>query len=120
MTHRLQQLARTALALWLLAAVLPAVGSLVHAWQADAAPWGVVCSADAAAGSDAGQQGDGAHAGAHCGWCLLQHQAWAPAPQAPALPLALPSGRLLPLLFQQAPRPLFAWAAAQPRAPPQA
>lgn len=55
---------------------------------------------------------------ANCDWCALHlpHLAVPPAPMALALPaLALPAQ---PLAFLHAHYPLFAWAAAQPRAPP--
>ena len=54
----------------------------------------------------------------HCSLC-----AWGGAPMAPpSPPVALPGpdrrAVALPTLFLAAPRPLFAWAASQPRAPP--
>ena len=55
----------------------------------------------------------------HCPLCGLGAQAPALPPAQP-LPLLDDHGlsQALPSLFLQAPRPLFAWASAQPRAPP--
>ena len=53
----------------------------------------------------------------HCAYCALSGVALVP-PQ-PSVWVAPPAlGHELPRLFLQAPRPLFAWAAAQPRGPP--
>ena len=55
----------------------------------------------------------------HCPFCAPQ-AAYGPAPAAlAALPAAVGS-EVLPELYYRAPRPLFAWAASQPRAPPAA
>lgn len=53
-----------------------------------------------------------------CGYCALSAGA-APLPMAasPALP-AVAAAAALPALFLQAPRTLYAWRSAQPRAPP--
>lgn len=90
-------------------------------------PWSEICSvaggkvvvADAA--DAAGATGSQAEAGTHLGHCPLCGQLGS----APALPVAESSGALavagadfLPALFAQSPSPLFAWATAQPRAPP--
>jgi hypothetical protein len=54
----------------------------------------------------------------HCPFCLAQHLPFIPLPDATA-PLPQADGAaVLPPLFLHAPRPLFAWAAPQPRAPP--
>lgn len=55
----------------------------------------------------------------HCPLCGLGGQTPALPPAQPLLqPGDLGLSQALPTLFLQAPRPLFAWAAAQPRAPP--
>lgn len=83
-------------------------------------PWAEICSV--AGGkvvvADIGSEAD---AGSHLGHCPLCGQLGS----APALPVAESSGSFavdgadfLPALFAQSPSPLFAWAAAQPRAPP--
>jgi len=54
----------------------------------------------------------------HCPACALHAPTMAPPPSPVVLP-ASPTGEPgLPPLFLASPRPLFAWAAAQPRAPP--
>lgn len=55
---------------------------------------------------------------ATCDWCALHspHLGVPPAPVAMTLPAA--DLAAAPPAFFHAPRPLFAWAAAQPRAPP--
>ncbi len=54
----------------------------------------------------------------HCPFCALGADTVA-LPPAPAPDVAMPAGRaLLPPLFLQAPRTLFAWRSAQPRGPP--
>lgn len=54
----------------------------------------------------------------HCPFCALAADA-PPLPPAPAAALPQPlAATAVPALFLQAPRPLFAWASAQPRAPP--
>jgi hypothetical protein len=54
----------------------------------------------------------------HCPFCSLHAGAWGMPPATPGHiePLAL--AHAVPPLFLAAPRPLFAWSAAQPRAPP--
>ncbi len=71
------------------------------------------------AATDQNTGGAGAAETAHCPFCC-GHSATAGLPPSFAS-FAPPSGRsLLPELFYTAARPLFAWAAAQPRAPPRA
>ncbi|NDY91928.1 DUF2946 domain-containing protein [Ideonella livida] len=53
----------------------------------------------------------------HCPLCGLSAQAAPPAAPV-AVPALLAPARWVPPLFLQAPRPLFTWAPAQPRAPP--
>lgn len=54
----------------------------------------------------------------HCPYCAFSADAAGLAP-APALVPTPPAGAdALPALFLQAPHTLFAWASAQPRAPP--
>jgi hypothetical protein len=49
--------------------------------------------------------------------CHLGHSAGLP-PAPLALPALIGGAHAVPVLFLHAPRPLFAWAAAQPRGPP--
>ncbi len=54
----------------------------------------------------------------HCPFCL-NHTVSAEMPPAADFVMPVISGdHVLPSLFYQSPRPLFAWAVAQPRAPP--
>jgi hypothetical protein len=54
-----------------------------------------------------------------CAYCALAGDTPALPPAANAVMVELPAvGRALPPLFLHAPRTLFAWHAAQPRAPP--
>ena len=84
-------------------------------------PWAEICSVAGGTLVVADAAGTQAEAGAHLGHCpLCGHLG-----DAPALPVAESAGALvvdgadfLPALFAQSPSPLFAWAAAQPRAPP--
>lgn len=109
--------AHIALAMMVMAFAAPTVSRVLHAVQAQTSPWGQICSADAPAG---GESGHGTASLEHCPLCVLQHSASAPPPAALSLPLPSALGQLQPRLFLQAPRPLFAWSAAQPRAPPRA
>ena len=105
---------------WWLVALAPGVSRAAAFVQGQIAPWSVVCSAMGQA--DAGGMGDLAttlkQLTEHCPACTLQADGAAlPPSDAPAwLPPEL--GTALPRLFLQAPRPLHAWASAQPRAPP--
>jgi len=84
-------------------------------------PWAEICSVAGGKVVVADATGSEAEAGSHLGHCPLCGQLGS----APALPMAESSGSFavdgadfLPALFAQSPSPLFAWAAAQPRAPP--
>lgn len=84
-------------------------------------PWSEICSMGGAkmapVQADAGQAAD---AGAHLGHCPLCGQIGdAPTlPSAEYLPVRVDGATHRPALFLHAPRTLFAWVAAQPRAPP--
>jgi Protein of unknown function (DUF2946) len=54
----------------------------------------------------------------HCPLCGLGGSPVAPPPVAAPVTFLIDLGNATPTLFLRAPRPLFAWAAAQPRAPP--
>ncbi len=104
--------------------------TLSHALRSDApAGWAEICSTtgakpvkiDASAAVDAGKstdEGAALHALKHCPCCSTH-------PPVLGLPPAAPAGLTLDslafhvsALFLAAPRPLLAWASAQPRAPP--
>lgn len=84
--------------------------------------WAEICSAtvrvDAGtseAGPSTGSPASSMALGDHCPWCVAGG-GWAPAEvHVEPLPAAHTTR---PPLFYQAPTPLFAWASAQPRAPP--
>jgi hypothetical protein len=107
-----------------LSVLAPSVSHAVAAARGELAPWSVVCSAadSLRAGWPAPTQGDlpadltrGLD---HCPYCSLQHShPGAPAPE-PVAPLLRLTQAAPPALVLRAPRPLFAWSAAQPRAPP--
>lgn len=113
----------------LLAALVPTLSHLLL--PRDAGLWTEICTLSGAkfvrldVGSKAGgDQGDSSSDAAapmeRCPACLL-HQGGPALPPAP-LPSWLPDSSLahaLPQLFLSAPRPLFAWAPSQARAPPQ-
>ncbi|WP_428504712.1 DUF2946 domain-containing protein [Roseateles sp.] len=111
----------------LLSALAPVIS---HAVQADVpAGWAEICSVTGAKlvrlsdmGSDLsdGSQPESSqgHTYKHCPFCAMHSDDLAP-PPAPVCELQLPElGQTVPTLFLQAPRTLFAWASAQPRAPP--
>ena len=54
----------------------------------------------------------------HCPYCALHATALGMPPAPPSLPAVVRGGGSVPALLLAAPRPLFAWAAAQPRGPP--
>ncbi|CAL94774.1 DUF2946 domain-containing protein [Azoarcus olearius] len=108
----------------LLAALAPVVSQLMAARAGDEARWLEICTV---AGTErvavAGDHGDGggkpAQAmGEHCPYCFT-HAGSFGLPPADVPVFAVAGGAdVLPPLYFAAPRPLFAWAAAQPRAPP--
>lgn len=87
-------------------------------------PWAELCSSvgKKAIGSGGGEagKGDAVAMPDHCPLCShLAEAPLLPAPDATAMPS--PDGAdFVPALFAHSPRPLFAWAAAQARAPPSA
>lgn len=109
--------AHIALAMMVMAFAAPTVSRVLHAVQAQTSPWGLVCSAEVAPG---GESAPATPSLEHCPLCVLQQAASAPPPAALHLPLPSALSQLQPRLLLQAPHPLFAWSAAQPRAPPHA
>ena len=112
----------------LLSALLP---TLSHAFLSDApGDWVEVCSVtgaklvqagggepSAATGGTSAPSGD-VHAIKHCPYCAF-HVDLISLPPADGAGLRMASlGQHVPELFLAAPRPLFAWASARPRAPP--
>jgi hypothetical protein len=115
---------RQNLAAWLtlvtmtLAMLAPGISRAMSFAKGDTTPWGVVCSTSGRTADSGSPEQTAVHALDACGYCTLAGDA----PPLPATPAQLSEppalGRLVPALFLNAPRPLFAWHAAQPRAPP--
>ena len=108
----------------LLNALMPTIAHAVAANQGESVIWGAICSASGTKfvpnplGQPADQQPDTKPPMAHCPYCLA-HAGTDVLPTQPVqLPLAVALTHVMPRLFYFAPYPLFAWAAAQPRAPP--
>jgi hypothetical protein len=107
-----------AAAMLMAAAMAPTLSRLIQHVLPQAAIMAAVCAMPGGdhtgGGTDDGTQGPG------CQMCLIQGPGLEPHPQT-ARATRLPSlSDEPPSLFLWAPRPLFAWAAAQPRAPPSA
>ena len=108
----------------LLAALAPAVTSALAAANGQHVAWTAVCTADGARLVPVPTDADGvpvapkAHQIDHCPFCAPHGAGTALPPTATlAVPAVAGSDPVAPL-FLLAPRPLFAWATAQPRAPP--
>lgn len=115
----------TALVALVLATLAPSVAHALRHVRGEMLPWSQICTTTGAmrqvivTGDDGVPSESRAHAFEQCVYCALQHGNAAPPPSS-ALPIE--PGRLaqpVPALVLHAPRPLFAWSAAQPRAPPQ-
>jgi hypothetical protein len=109
----------------LAAALAPAITSALAAAHDQHARWTVVCTGDGArlvpVPTDAAgvPVAPGSHAIDPCPFCVPHGASAAlPPPPAFALPAVMAGADCVPTLFLHAPRPPFAWAAAQPRAPP--
>ncbi|MBP7523008.1 MAG: DUF2946 domain-containing protein [Leptothrix sp. (in: Bacteria)] len=121
--HHLRRLSWIALLAIFGLAIAPTISRAMSAgggnsaWAEVCTPQGVkVVAAMASQGDAPAPQAGGLHLD-HCPLCGLG--ADAPLPQAPRAHEVEPGpGDAVPVLFLRAPRPLFAWAAAQPRAPP--
>lgn len=104
-------------------ALVPSMSRALAAGDASG-PWAEFCSVTGiqplsnGAPSDSGpEQNNGKHF-EHCPLCS-HHGGMLGLPPAPTTTLAvLVEAVSAPRLFYRAPRPLFAWASAQPRAPP--
>ncbi len=116
--------ARFAILAWLAVfalLLLPSLARVVNA--ATHGGWVEICSAQgmrwvAPDGtlSERGPGGQSASHGEHCPLC--GGAAGAVPPAAATLTLAVRQAHFVAPLFLHAPRPLFAWSSAQPRAPP--
>ncbi|HEX4325561.1 MAG TPA: DUF2946 domain-containing protein [Burkholderiales bacterium] len=107
----------------LLAALAPTVSHAMAAVRGGAS-WVEICTATGpalvkVAAEQVPAKGGGTSHFDHCPFCSIHAGAAGLPPAAAALPVAT-GAYALPELFLRAPRPLFAWAAGQPRAPPAA
>lgn len=121
--RRLQRVTWIALLAMLGLALAPTL-SRAFAATAGFDPWAELCSTvgSKAAGGENGDAGkrDAVAMPDHCPLCSHVAEApMLPAPDVAELP-ALDGADYLPALYAHSPRPLFAWAAAQARAPPSA
>ncbi|GAB3253222.1 DUF2946 domain-containing protein [Chitinimonas naiadis] len=122
---------RYRLCLWIAAlailasAVMPALGQMRTTGKFDALVWAELCSStgnkrvvvSGVLPTTPMDDGGLLHT-KHCPYCLVPAATTALPPASPLiLPLVL-GGAVRPPQFYAAPRPLFAWAAAQPRGPP--
>lgn len=110
-------------------AMLPTVSRAMASAQGDGSGWIEVCTAqgmmrmalDGATGDlPSGPVPPGSASGHldHCPYCSLTAQAVGLPPAPPLAPDLSACAGHLPPLFLLAPRTLFAWSSAQPRAPP--
>jgi len=121
--RHLRSFTRLALLAMLAFALVPGLSRVLSHARGDSAAWAEICSAQVAPRAlqaDASRPEPASGAAAHlehCPMCSVAGHAagMPPAPLSFAAP-AVTEGR--PRLFYAAPRPLFAWLAAQPRAPP--
>jgi hypothetical protein len=111
----------------LLAALAPSISHAVAAAQGVPNGWMEICTIEGAklVQIDDGQpsrstpgKGDKATHFEHCPFCLSHAVSPALLPTADFTIPVVEGSAFLPLLFYQASHPLFAWTAAQPRAPP--
>ncbi|MGE5622679.1 MAG: DUF2946 domain-containing protein [Bacillota bacterium] len=108
----------------LMAALAPAIShALAASGKGSSAAWDEVCTVDGVkslhehGAHDSGPADNGMHF-EHCPFCFTHAASFGLPPSAQTfIPLAAGSP-VRPLLFFHSPRPLFAWAAAHPRAPP--
>ena len=112
----------------LIGALAPTVSQAMSAFGDGGTRWLEVCTSAgmlwvAAKADGEAQDEDGGGSGVmagHCPYCCTHAGSFALPPSEPAVFAVEGPQQLLPVLYHAAPRPLFAWAAAQPRAPPRA
>lgn len=110
----------------LLSSLAPSISHAVAAATGMSNGWTEICTVT---GAKLVQLDDGQQSGLpapiekavhfeHCPFCLNHAVSLGLPPTADFVLPSIDSSRVLPSLFYQASHPLFAWAAAQPRAPP--
>ena len=104
------------------AAVVPAMAHALG--QSHGTKWIEVCSAAGPVQVEVPADGPGLPKAPkasdldHCPYCAPQASGMAPPPAIAPLDVPVLRADIVPALFLAAPRPLFAWTTAQPRAPP--
>jgi hypothetical protein len=109
----------------LLAALAPSISHAVAAAKGIPNGWTEICSVggakliklDGSVSDDSAPSEKIPHI-EHCPFCRHHANGFALPSSADFLMPALEKSRILPALFYQASRPLYAWSVAQPRAPP--
>jgi hypothetical protein len=122
--HQLRSFTWLAVVAMLALALMPGLSHALNSARGQS-PFADICSAQGLRGVASGERPDGPSSPEaighleHCPFCHLGSPSLGmpPAPLVMAGPQGAPQ---LPRLFLAAPRPLFAWLAAQPRAPPSA
>lgn len=108
----------------LLSSLAPSIAHALASHTPAPPPWAEICTAHglttiaAQGGKQTPDQKQPHQHMSDCPWCRVHADLPALPPSDPAPPLVLDGMPSYPSLFYQAPRPLFAWTAAQPRAPP--
>lgn len=110
----------------LLASLAPSISHAVAAAQGTPNAWIEICTVDGSklmmVDADQNPQAPTPTEKAihfeHCPFCLSHAGSFGLPPTADFLMPVVSGDHVLPSLFYQASRPLFAWAVAQPRAPP--
>lgn len=114
----------------LMASLAPSISHALAAASNAGSFWAEICSASGikllkVADDAANQQASGSSSPAekglqfeHCPFCFTHAASFGLPPSAGFILPVVSGVPMRPSLFYQSPRPLFAWAAAQPRAPP--
>ena len=110
----------------LLNALAPAISHAMAAANGKSAPWAQICTTsgtkfialDLALKSDQKQDENAAMNMDHCAYCVTHAGSFGMTASNEFVVYAPNLSYDLPQLFYHAPRPLFVWAAANPRAPP--
>lgn len=110
----------------LLASLAPSISHAVAAATGDSNSWIEICTVagnklvnvDTSHNHQTPAPADKATHLEHCPFCLNHAVSTVLPPEADFVVPVIEGSHVLPSLFYQASRPLFAWAAAQPRAPP--
>lgn len=109
----------------LMAALAPPISHALVSWRGSAAAYlGEICTGQGSpratgdSSRDAGGHGDRSVPFEHCPFCLAHAGSFGLPPSSSVAIPTVEGDHFVPPLFFRSPRPLFTWAAAQPRAPP--